>query len=59
MMRTIGVLFLDAWTLSLKVILLHNGNKLPSIAVIYEAQMKKTYEKMKLILKSIEYDDRG
>jgi len=36
-------LFIDASKLSLKVVLLHNGNKIPSIPVAYAPSTKETY----------------
>ena len=40
-------LFIDLSKLSLKAVLLHNENMLPSIPVDYAAHMKETYENMK------------
>ena len=48
-------LFIDSSVLSLKAVLLHNGNVHPSIPVGYGAHMKETYENMKLLLKHIQY----
>ena len=41
---------------SLKAVLLHNKNMLPSIPVGYAAHMKETYEKMKNVLQCINYE---
>jgi len=41
--------------LSLKAVLLHNGNICPSIPVGYAAHMKETYENMEMLLKHIQY----
>ena len=49
-------LFLDSSKLSLKAVLLHNGNTLPSIPVGYAIHMKETYENMKDMLNCINYD---
>ncbi|KAI6651196.1 hypothetical protein LOD99_5547 [Oopsacas minuta] len=37
-------LFIDSFTKSLKGVLLHNGNKYPSIPLAYSIQMKEDYE---------------
>jgi len=42
---------------SLKVVLLHNGNKFPSIPLAHAANMKESYESMKLLLGKIKYDE--
>ena len=49
-------LFFDSSKLSLKAVLLHNENMLPSIPVGYAAHMKKTYENMKNLLQCINYE---
>ena len=49
-------LFIDSSKLSLKAVLLHNKNILPSIPVGYAAHMKETYENMKNLLQSINYE---
>ena len=43
-------LFIDSSKLSLKAVLLHNGNTKPSIHVVHSVAMKETYEKMSVIL---------
>jgi hypothetical protein len=48
-------LFIDSSKLSLKAVLLHNGNDLPSIPVAYAAHMKETYLNIGNVLKSINY----
>lgn len=48
-------LFIDSSMLSLKAVLLHNGNIHPSIPVAYAARMKETYENMALLLEHIQY----
>ena len=49
-------LFIDSSKLSLKAVLLHNENTLPSILVGYAAHMKETYENMKNFLQCINYE---
>lgn len=50
-------LFIDSSKVSLKAVLLHNGNELPSIPVAHATHMKETYENIKLVLESINYDN--
>jgi len=52
----------DQWRLftvlskvSLKVYLLHNGNRFPSVPLAHAANMKESYESMKLLLGKIKY----
>jgi len=42
---------------SLKVVLLHNGNKFPSVPLAHAANMKESYESMKLLLGKIKYHE--
>jgi len=49
-------LFIDSSEVSLKVVLLHNGNRFPSVPSAYAANMKESYESMKLLLGKIKYD---
>ena len=49
-------LFIDSSKISLKAVLLHNGNKRPSIPLAHAVDMKETYESMSLILNAISYD---
>jgi len=39
--------------MSLKVVLFHNGNRFPSVPLVQAANMKKSYESMKLLLGKI------
>lgn len=48
-------LFVDASKTSLKAVLLHNGNQLPSVPVAYAVAMKETYENLKELLRCINY----
>ena len=43
-------LFIDSPKVSLKVVLLHNGNSFPSVPLAHTANMKENYESMKLML---------
>jgi hypothetical protein len=43
-------LFIDLSKVSLKVVLLHKGNKLPSVHLAHAANMKEGYQSMKLLL---------
>jgi len=49
-------LFIDSSKLSLKVVLLHNGNTLPSIPVGHSVHNKGSYENMNVLLEAINYD---
>ena len=48
-------LFIDSSSKSLKAVLLHNGNKYPSIPVGHSAIMKEDYNNVKHLLKKIQY----
>jgi hypothetical protein len=50
-------LFIDSAKVSLKVVLLHNGNKFPSVPLVHAANMKESYERMKLLLGKSKYDE--
>jgi len=49
-------LFPDLSKVSLKVVLLHNGNRFPSVPLVHAANTKVNYESMKLLLGKIKYD---
>ena len=49
-------LFIDSSKLSLKAVLLHNGNTLPSIPVGHSVQNKESYENMKILMEAINYN---
>ena len=40
-------LFIDSSKTSLKILLLHNGNKFPSASLAYATNMKESYEKIR------------
>jgi hypothetical protein len=50
-------LFIDSSKVSLKVALPHNGNRFPSVPLAHAANMKESYENMKLLLGKIKYDE--
>jgi hypothetical protein len=50
-------LFNDSSKVSLKVILLHNGNRFHSVPLAHAANMKETYESIKLMLGKLKYDE--
>jgi len=52
-------LFIDSSKLSLKAVLLHNGNQHPSTPAGHTVQMKETYEKLKQLLNKLEYSKYG
>lgn len=49
-------LFIDSSTSALKVVLLHNGNKLPTIPLAYSKESTENRENLKLILERINYN---
>ena len=49
-------LFIDSSKISLKAVLLHNGNVLPSIPAGHAVHMKETYDNMKQLLRCIKYE---
>ena len=49
-------LFIDSSVLSLKAVLLHNGNKLPSLPLAYSSHMKENYENVQKLHYYIEYE---
>jgi len=49
-------LFIDSSKLSLKAVLLHSGNALPSIPVGHSVHNKESYENMKILTEAINYN---
>ena len=49
-------LFVDSSQLSLKAVLLHSGNTLPSILVDHSVHNKESHKNMKILLEAINYD---
>ncbi|GBO19253.1 hypothetical protein AVEN_162760-1 [Araneus ventricosus] len=52
-------LFIDSSKVSLKVVVLHNGSKHPSVPENVAVRMKETYETLKHMLSSIEYSNHS
>ena len=50
-------LFIDSSKVSLKVVLLHNGNRFPSVPLSHAANMKESYGSMELLLGKFKYDE--
>ena len=50
-------MFIDSSKVSLRLVLLHNGKKIPSVPLAHAANMKESYESMKLLLEEIKYDE--
>jgi len=48
-------LFIDSSKFSLKAVLLHNGNTLPSIPVGHSVHNKELYENMKILMEALYY----
>jgi len=46
-------LFIESSKLSLKAVLLHTGNTLPSIPVGHSVHNKESYENMKILMEDI------
>jgi hypothetical protein len=49
-------LFIDSLKVSLKAVLLHNGNIYPSVPQAYSVYMKESHESMHALLNCIDYD---
>jgi hypothetical protein len=47
--------FTHSSKVSLKAVLLHNGNKFPSVPLAHAAKMNESYENMELLLEKIQY----
>jgi len=50
-------LFIDSSKVSFKLVLLHNGNRFPSIPLAHAANMKESYESMMLLVGNIKCDE--
>ena len=50
-------LFIDSSKVSLKVALLHNGNRFPSVPLAHAANIKESYKSMELMLGKSKYDE--
>ena len=50
-------LFIDMSKVSLKVVLLHDGNRFPSVPLAHAANMKEIYESMTLLMGKIKYEE--
>jgi len=50
-------LFIDSSKVTLKVVLLHNGNRFPSVPLAHAANMKENYGSMRLLLGKIKYGE--
>lgn len=49
-------IFIDSSKYSLKAVLLHKSNDMPSMPIAYSTDTKETYEKMQQILQLVEYN---
>ena len=50
-------LLIGSSKMSLKVVLLHKKNRFPSVPLAHAANMKESYESMKLLLGKLKYDE--
>ena len=48
-------LYMDSSKLSLKAVILHNGNTLPSTPVDHSVHNKESYENMKILMEAVNY----
>jgi len=47
-------LFIDSLNVSLKAVLVHKGNKLPSVPLVHATNIKESNENMKLLLEKMQ-----
>ncbi|XP_061410987.1 uncharacterized protein LOC133344802 isoform X2 [Lethenteron reissneri] len=50
-------LFIDSSSRSLKAVLLHNGNKYPSLPLAHSVNLKEDYNSIKTLLDALKYDE--
>jgi hypothetical protein len=50
-------LFIHSSKVVLKLVLLHNGNRFPSVPLAHAANMKESYHSMELLMWTIKYDE--
>lgn len=50
-------MFIDSSTKSLKAVLLHNGNKVPSLPLFHSVHLKENYESVKILLEALKYQE--
>ena len=52
-------LFIDSSKKSIKAVLLHIGNILPSVAIAYSTTMKEIFQNLQLMLEKIRYSEHN
>lgn len=52
-------LFIDSSSRSLKAVLLHNGNKYPSLPLAHSVHLKEDYTSVKTLLDALKYNEYG
>ena len=52
-------LFIDSSSRSLKAVLLHNGNKYPSLPLAHSVHLKEDYNSVKTLLAALKFDEYG
>jgi len=50
---------IDSSKISLEAVLLHNGNKFPSVPLAHTLRVKETYENVRVLLQKIRYKNIG
>jgi hypothetical protein len=50
-------LFIVSTKVSVKVVLLYNGNRFTTVPLVHAANIKESYESLKLLLGKIKYDE--
>jgi hypothetical protein len=50
-------LSINSFKVSLKAVLLYNGNTFPSIPLAYAAHMKETFENLHIFLLTVRYEE--
>ena len=50
-------LFIDSSSTSLKAVLLHNGNKFPTLPLAHSVTLKEDYYSVEVLLEALKYDE--
>ncbi|XP_076359548.1 uncharacterized protein LOC143251981 isoform X1 [Tachypleus tridentatus] len=52
-------LFINSSSRNLKAVLLHSGNKYPSLSLAHSVHLKEEYNSVKTLLEALKYDECG